>query len=155
MLGWHLVLLAPAETLNSHADRQQPPAHAPGAKCLDLTAGRQPLPRIEQGGASASVTATQSVHHSSHQDNTRLSEPPLLHTTEASSVRGATVTSDATDAFFSQEREEAFAAMLKHVYSSHDFAQAAGQSEAPSSMTHPTLREWFDSIRILYPEQNS
>ncbi len=53
--------------------------------------------------------------------------------------------------FFSEEREEEYAAIWKFLLGSEEHAKAAGLPGLPEHLSHSSFREWFQSIRIVYP----
>lgn len=53
--------------------------------------------------------------------------------------------------FFSEEKEEEYAAMWKFLLGTEEHAKAAGLPGVPEQLSHSTFREWFQSVRIVYP----
>lgn len=53
--------------------------------------------------------------------------------------------------FFSEKKEEEYAAMWKFLLGSEEHAKAAGLPGVPEQLSHSSFREWFQSIRIMYP----
>lgn len=104
----------------------------------------------EEGAApmdsSPAASDSSSDLQSSKQDDSQ-SSMPANNNTSGSLDKSHHVSTEF--AGFSDEQEEAYAAMWQHLFGSNDQAQAAGLPRAPISIQHSTLREDFQSMRIV------
>ncbi len=128
--------------------------------CADgsSSSGDVGLPIEDDGTVPMDSTATSSSTLESTGGASQDEGMPVLHPSShvssqslGNSMNVKRKTPQQIASFFSEEREEEYAAIWKFLLGSEEHAKAAGLPGVPEHLSHSSFREWFQSICIVYP----